>query len=272
MIKDVTLGQYFPGKSIIHKLDPRVKVLLTLVNIVFIFIAGNFSSLGLMTVFTLVAMLLSGVPFTRYIRSIRGVLFIVLFTSILNLFYGGGTVLVQWGFIQITTGGIRNAIFIAVRIVVLILMSSILTYTTSPTQLTDALERLMKPLKIFRIKVHEIAMMMTIALRFVPTLLEETDKIMSAQKARGADLESGGIISRVKALIPVLIPLFVSSFRRAYDLAMAMECRCYNGGKGRTKMKILHITAKDVVTSLITVAVCAGVVLRNLFVVENFLI
>ena len=150
MIKDVTLGQYFPGKSIIHKLDPRVKVLLTLVNIVFIFIAGNFSSLGLMTVFTLVAMLLSGVPFTRYIRSIRGVLFIVLFTSILNLFYGGGTVLVQWGFIQITTGGIRNAIFIAVRIVVLILMSSILTYTTSPTQLTDALERLMKPLKIFR--------------------------------------------------------------------------------------------------------------------------
>ena len=187
MIKDVTLGQYFPGKSIIHKLDPRVKVLLTLVNIVFIFIAGNFSSLGLMTVFTLVAMLLSGVPFTRYIRSIRGVLFIVLFTSILNLFYGGGTVLVQWGFIQITTGGIRNAIFIAVRIVVLILMSSILTYTTTPTQLTDALERLMKPLKIFRIKVHEIAMMMTIALRFVPTLLEETDKIMSAQKARGAD-------------------------------------------------------------------------------------
>ena len=257
MIKDVTLGQYFPGKSIIHKLDPRVKVLLTLVNIVFIFIAGNFSSLGLMTVFTLVAMLLSGVPFTRYIRSIRGVLFIVLFTSILNLFYGGGTVLVQWGFIQITTGG---------------MMSSILTYTTSPTQLTDALERLMKPLKIFRIKVHEIAMMMTIALRFVPTLLEETDKIMSAQKARGADLESGGIISRVKALIPVLIPLFVSSFRRAYDLAMAMECRCYNGGKGRTKMKILHITAKDVVTSLITVAVCAGVVLLNLFVVENFLI
>ena len=268
----VQRGQYFPGKSIIHKLDPRVKVLLTLVNIVFIFIAGNFSSLGLMTVFTLVAMLLSGVPFTRYIRSIRGVLFIVLFTSILNLFYGGGTVLVQWGFIQITTGGIRNAIFIAVRIVVLILMSSILTYTTSPTQLTDALERLMKPLKIFRIKVHEIAMMMTIALRFVPTLLEETDKIMSAQKARGADLESGGIISRVKALIPVLIPLFVSSFRRAYDLAMAMECRCYNGGKGRTKMKVLHITAKDVVTSLITVAVCAGVVLLNLFVVENFLI
>ena len=227
MIKDVTLGQYFPGKSIIPKLDPRVKVLLTLVNIVFIFIAGNFSSLGLMTVFTLVAMLLSGVPFTRYIRSIRGVLFIVLFTSILNLFYGGGTVLVQWGFIQITTGCIRNAIFIAVSIVVLILMSSILTYT---------------------------------------------DKIMSAQKARGADLESGGIISRVKALIPVLIPLFVSSFRRAYDLAMAMECRCYNGGKGRTKMKVLHITTKDVVTSLITVAVCAGVVLLNLFVVENFLI
>lgn len=271
MIKDVTLGQYFPGKSIIHQLDPRVKVLLTLFHIIFIFIAGNFSSLGLMTVFTIMTMILSGVPIGRYIRGIRGVLFVVLITSVLNLFYGGGTVLVQWGFLQITTGGIRNMVFIAIRIIVLVLMSSVLTYTTSPTQLTDALERLMKPLKIFRIRVHEIAMMMTIALRFVPTLLEETDKIMSAQKARGADLESGGMISRVKGLIPVLIPLFVSSFRRAYDLAMAMECRCYNGGEGRTKMKVLHITAKDIIASAITVVVCTGVILLNIFVVESFL-
>ena len=271
MIKDVTLGQYFPGKSIIHKLDPRVKVLLTLVNIVFIFIAGNFSSLGLMTVFTLVAMLLSGVPFTRYIRSIRGVLFIVLFTSILNLFYGGGTVLVQWGFIQITTGGIRNAILCGAYCCTYFNEFYFNIYHNTDS-VNGCFRELMKPLKIFRIKVHEIAMMMTIALRFVPTCLEETDKIMSAQKARGADLESGGIISRVKALIPVLIPLFVSSFRRAYDLAMAMECRCYNGGKGRTKMKVLHITAKDIVTSLVTIAVCTGVVLLNLFVVENFLI
>ncbi len=184
MIKDITLGQYFPGKSIVHKLDPRVKVLLTLFNIVFIFIAGNFSSLGLMSVYTVAAMLFSGVPFNRYLRSTRGVIFVILFTAVLNLFYGGGAVLVQWGFLQITAGGVRNAIFIAVRIIVLILMSAVLTYTTSPTQLTDALERLMKPLKIFHIKVHEIAMMMTIALRFVPTLLEETDKIISAQKAR----------------------------------------------------------------------------------------
>lgn len=271
MIKDITLGQYFPGKSMIHKLDPRVKVLLTLFNIVFIFIAGNFSSLGLMTAFTVAAMLLSGVPLSRYLRSTRGVIFVILFTAVLNLFYGGGTVLVQWGFLQITTGGVRNAIFIAIRIIVLIFMSAVLTFTTSPTQLTDALERLMKPLKIFRIKVHEIAMMMTIALRFVPTLLEETDKIMSAQKARGADLESGGLISRVKALIPVLVPLFISSFRRAYDLAMAMECRCYNGGKGRTKMKILHITPKDITVLVITVFICAGVVLLNIFVTETFL-
>ncbi len=271
MIKDITLGQYFPGKSIVHKLDPRVKVLLTLFNIVFIFIAGNFSSLGLMSVYTVAAMLFSGVPFNRYLRSTRGVIFVILFTAVLNLFYGGGAVLVQWGFLQITAGGVRNAIFIAVRIIVLILMSAVLTYTTSPTQLTDALERLMKPLKIFHIKVHEIAMMMTIALRFVPTLLEETDKIISAQKARGADLESGGLISRVKALIPILIPLFVSSFRRAYDLAMAMECRCYNGGKGRTKMKILHIAVKDIIISVITVLIGVGVILLNIFVTEMFL-
>ena len=272
MIKDVTLGQYFPGQSLIHRLDPRAKVLLTLSGIIFIFIAGNFAALGLMTAFTLTAVLLSGVPFGRYLRSIRGVLFLVLFTAVLNLFYGGGTVLVQWGFLQITTGGIRNAIFIGVRIVVLILMSAVLTYTTSPTQLTDALERLMKPLKLLRVRVHEIAMMMTIALRFVPTLLEETDKIMNAQKARGADMESGGLISRVKALVPVLIPLFVSSFRRAYDLAMAMECRCYNGGKGRTKMKVLHIEKRDIVVCVITVAVCVGVILLNVFIQEQFLI
>ncbi len=265
MIKDITLGQYFPGKSLIHKLDPRVKVLLTLANIIFIFIAGNFVSLALMTAFTIAAILISGVPVTKYLRSIRGVLFIVLFTSVLNLFYGNGTVLFQWGFLQITTGGIRNAIFIAVRIIVLILSSSVLTYTTSPTQLTDALERLMKPLKLLRVQVHEIAMMMTIALRFIPTLLEETEKIMNAQKARGANLESGGLISRIKALVPVLIPLFVSSFRRAYDLAMAMECRCYNGGKGRTKMKVLHLTGTDIAVCVCTAVICAGVVVLNLF-------
>ena len=162
-------------------------------------------------------------------------------------------------------------IFIAVRIVVLIFASSVLTFTTSPTQLTDALERLMKPLKLIRVPVHEVAMMMTIALRFIPTLLEETDKIMNAQKARGADMESGGILQRVRSLVPVLVPLFVSSFRRAYDLAMAMECRCYNGGKGRTKMKVLHISPVDIVVSCVTAAACAGVVLLRIFVTHPYL-
>lgn len=182
-------------------------------------------------------------------------------TSVLNLFYGSGDILVQWGFLTIRTGGVINCIFIAVRIISLILFSSVLTFTTSPTDLTDALERIMKPLKVFHVKVHEIAMMMTIALRFVPTLLEETDKIMSAQKARGADMESGGAIQRAKALIPILIPLFVSSFRRAYELAMAMECRCYRGGEGRTKMKSLHMTTLDGWAIAVSSAACVGVAL-----------
>ena len=171
----------------------------------------------------------------------------------------------EWGFIKITDGGINNAIFVTIRIATLVLISSILTFTTSPSDLTDALERLMKPLKIFHVKVHDIAMMMTIALRFIPVLLEETDKIMNAQKARGADMESGGIIKRIKALIPVLIPLFVSSFRRANDLAMAMECRCYNGGNGRTRMKQLHFGVVDLLGLLFSVIVFAGVVLCNIY-------
>lgn len=261
MVRDITLGQYFPGKSLIHRLDPRVKITLTFVYIIFIFIASNFQSLGIMVAVVFGTLLLSGVPLRQYFKSLKAILFVVLFTSVLNLFYGGGKVLVNIGFAQITTGGVVNAVFITIRIVSLILFSSVLTFTTSPTDLTDALERLMKPLKALHVRVHEIAMMMTIALRFVPTLLEETDKIMSAQKARGADMESGGLMQRVKALIPILIPLFVSSFRRAYDLAMAMECRCYHGGEGRTKMKVLHAAPRDAAALAFTGLVCTAVVL-----------
>ncbi|HEX3040367.1 MAG TPA: energy-coupling factor transporter transmembrane component T [Caproiciproducens sp.] len=260
MVRDITLGQYIPGKSFIHHLDPRVKIILTFVSIIFIFIASNFQGLLLMVALIFGILLLSGVPLSQYYKSLKAIFFVVLFTSVLNLFYGGGKVLWSWGFMQITDGGVANALFVTVRIFSLILVSSVLTFTTSPTELTDALERIMKPLKLLHVKVHEIAMMMTIALRFVPTLLDETDKIMSAQKARGADMESGGLMQRIHALIPVLIPLFVSSFRRAYDLAMAMECRCYHGGEGRTKMKVLHATPKDAIALAFTAVVCAAVV------------
>ncbi|HIS69094.1 MAG TPA: energy-coupling factor transporter transmembrane protein EcfT [Candidatus Gallacutalibacter stercoravium] len=265
MVRDITLGQYFPGNSPLHRMDPRAKIVLLVAFIVFIFVGQNFYALALMTVSVLAVVVMTGVPAGMYFKSLKMILFVILFTAVLNLFYGSGQVLWQWGFLRITQGGVNNAIFIAVRIASLILISSSLTFTTSPTDLTDGLERLLKPLTVFHIKVHDLAMMMTIALRFVPTLLEETDKIMSAQKARGADMESGGLIQRVKALIPILVPLFVSSFRRAYDLAMAMECRCYRGGQGRTRMKQLHLTAVDVWAVVLTAAVCAGVILLNIF-------
>lgn len=265
MLRDITLGQYFPGKSFLHRMDPRVKILLLIFFIVLIFVGNNFYALGLVTLCVFLLILFSGVPFGQYLKSLRAILVLVLFTSVLNLFYGGGRVLLKLGFIQITEGGINNSIFVAVRIASLILVSSLLTFTTLPTDLTDAIERLLKPLTVFHVRVHEIAMMMTIALRFVPTLLEETDKIMSAQKARGADLESGGLMQRIKALVPILIPLFVSAFRRAYDLAMAMECRCYRGGEGRTRMKQLHIGKLDAAAVAALLILCAGVVLCNIF-------
>ena len=217
MISDITLGQFFPGKSVIHRMDPRMKICLTVFFIVLTFCARNFVNIALVYGVVFAGIILSKVPMKMYLKSLKPILFIVAFTAVLNLFYGTGEPLLELGF---------NSILIAVRIVALILVSSILTFTTSPTQLTDAIERLLKPLTYIKVPVHEFAMMMTIALRFVPTLLEETDKIMSAQKARGADMESGGIMQRVKALIPILIPLFVSAFRRAFDLATAMESRC----------------------------------------------
>ncbi len=263
-MRDVTLGQFFPSKSIIHRVDPRVKILLLITFITLIFCTFNYFSLALVVLAVISIMLLSRVPIKMYLKSLKVIIIVVLITSAINLFSYPSDPVFQWWVIKISVEGINNAVFVAVRIISLILISSVLTFTTSPTDLTDALERLMKPLKVFHVKVHEIAMMMTIALRFVPTLLEETDKIMAAQKSRGADMESGNLITRIKALIPVLVPLFVSAFRRAYDLAVAMECRCYQGGSGRTRMKQLRISKRDVFSIITVCLIIVGVVLCNL--------
>ena len=264
-MRDITLGQYFPTDSVIHRLDPRIKLILMVVYLVITFITFNYYALGLLAASILTIVLLTKVPLKLYLKSLKVIIIIVIITSVLNLFYGTGDPIFRWHFIKVTWNGIHNAIFVCVRIVCLLLLSSALTFTTSPTDLTDALERLMKPLKVFHVKVHEIAMMMTIALRFVPTLLEETDKIMAAQKARGADMESGNFIKRIKALVPVLVPLFVSAFRRAYELATAMECRCYQGGEGRTRMKQLHIQKRDVISMVVSGLIITGIILCNIF-------
>ena len=264
-MRDVTLGQYFPCDSVLHRLDPRLKIVSLIAFIVLTFCTFNFYSLAVVGAFVIAIILMSRVPLKMYLKSLKVIIIIVVITSLLNLFYGQGEPIFEWWIFRVTLEGIYNAIFVCTRIVCLILFSSALTFTTSPNDLTDALERLMKPLKVFHIKVHEIAMMMTIALRFVPTLLEETAKIMAAQKARGADMESGNLVARAKALIPILVPLFVSSFRRAYELAVAMECRCYQGGDGRTRMKQLKLQKRDYLSMLISLLVIAGVVLCNFF-------
>ncbi|MCI8497438.1 MAG: energy-coupling factor transporter transmembrane protein EcfT [Clostridiales bacterium] len=266
MLGDITLGQFFPGKSVLHRLDPRVKLILLIVYIVMLFIGSNFYSLGLATVLLIFLMVLSRVPVKMYLKSLKPILPIVIFTSILNLIYVKGNVLLDLHLFQITDRGVFTALFMTIRIALLILGSAMLTYTTSPTDLTDGLERLLSPLKVFKVRVSELAMMMTIALRFVPTLIEETEKIMSAQKARGADMESGGLIHRVKALVPILVPLFISSFRRAYDLAIAMECRCYQGGEGRTRMKVLHIGTADVVSMILMFGLFGGNIAMSILI------
>lgn len=266
MISDITIGQYFPGNSIVHKLDPRMKIVLIFLLIVSIFICKNIAGLGAIILFSVILVLISKIPFKTVLKSIKPLVVIILLTAVLNIFYGKGDALVQLGKLKITADGIETAVFMAVRIITLVVISSLLTYTTSPTELTDALERLLKPLKLIKIDVHSIAMTMTIALRFIPTLIEEIEKIMSAQKSRGADLESGSLIHRAKALIPVLIPLFVSAFRRAGELAYAMECRCYHGGEGRTKMKVMKLTARDFLSLAAVILFMVIIVLINHFV------
>lgn len=263
MLKDITIGQYFPGTSPVHKMDPRMKIILTMAYIVILFVADNLLGMAVGIIFLGVSYAVSKVPVKMITKSLKPVIPIVIFTAVLNIFFVDGDAIVQFGFLKITWQGVYTAVIMAVRIICLIAGTSLMTYTTSPIALTDGIERLLKPLNKIKVPVHELAMMMTIALRFIPTLIEETDKIMSAQKARGADMESGGIMQRAKALIPVLIPLFVSAFRRADELALAMECRCYRGGEGRTRMKQLFMTKIDVVAAVITGITIALVITLN---------
>ena len=265
MLKDITLGQYFPGNSLIHRLDPRAKLVILVVYIVALFLAVSWVSYGLMLAFLLLCIAISGIPAKAFIRGMKPLIFILVFTGILNLFFTQGeTVLISFLGVSVTLEGLVRAVFMVIRILMLITCTFLLTYTTSPISLTDGLEALLSPLKKIKAPVHELSMMMCIALRFIPTLIEETDKIMCAQKARGADFETGKLMDRVKALVPILVPLFVSAFRRADELATAMECRCYQGGEGRTKMKLLRYKRGDIEAYGVAVLVLVGViVLRN---------
>ena len=266
MLKDITLGQYFPGNTVAHKLDPRTKILLVVLYITALFTAGSFLAYGLMAVVLAVCVRVSKVGVKALVRGLKPVLFIIVFTGLLNLFFTPGEgVLWAWGPLHITETGLRNAAFMVLRIMLLIMGTFLMTYTTSPISLTDGLERLLGGLKKIHVPVHELAMIMSIALRFIPTLIEETDKIMSAQKARGADFESGNIIQKAKALIPILVPLFISAFRRADELAVAMECRCYHGGEGRTKLHVLQYEGRDYLALALGLAVTAGIIVLRQF-------
>lgn len=263
MLKDVTFGQYFPGSSLLHRLDPRIKIVSVIILIIWIFLAEHILSYALLVGCCFAMIVMAKIPTKTVFRSVRGIMVILLITALINLFMtkGAGSPLLDYGPFTIYVEGIWRAIKMFLRIATLLVMTSVvLTYTTSPIELTDGIERLLSPLAVLHVPVHDFAMMMSIALRFIPTLIEETDKIMSAQKARGADFTSGGIVKRIKALLPVLIPLFISAFRRAEELATAMECRCYRGGKGRTRMKILKLYARDWIF-LFAMAVLGGLVI-----------
>ncbi|GAA0123762.1 MAG: energy-coupling factor transporter transmembrane protein EcfT [Clostridium argentinense] len=246
MIKDITIGQYVPGDSFIHKLDPRVKILISLFFIIDLFLVNNFMGYLVVFLFLMLVIFVSKVPFRYIYKGLKPIFILMLITAIFNLFFTRGEIpLFEWGFIKIYKEGIILAVFMILRLTFLIAGTSLLTLTTSPIELTDGIEKLLNPFRKIGVPAHELAMMMTIALRFIPTLMDETDKIMKAQMARGADFESGNLLSRAKNLIPLLVPLFISSFRRAEELAMAMEARCYRGGEGRTRMKVLKLTNKD---------------------------
>jgi energy-coupling factor transport system permease protein len=245
MLTDLTLGQYYPGNSFLHQMDPRAKILCTMIFIVAIFLAQSFWSYVLVTAFILLTISVSGVPFKMIVRAIKPLWFILLFTFAIHLFTTPGDMLFSWGWLHVSRQGLINGTYMTLRLVYLIAYSSLLTYTTSPIVLTDGIEALLTPFRRFGVPAHELAMMMTIALRFIPTLLEETDRIMKAQASRGADFTSGNLMKRAKSMVPVLVPLFISSFRRADDLATAMEARCYHGGEGRTKMHLLNYGRRD---------------------------
>lgn len=262
MIRDITLGQYYASDSLIHRLDPRVKIIATLLFIIELFIVDNFIGFAICGAVLAIVIAVSRVPMSFIMRGLKPVLFILFFTFALNIFMVKGEVIWSWKFLHITKEGIQIAVFMAIRLVLLIIGSSMLTLCTKPLSLTDGIERLLSPLSKFKFPSHEIAMMMTIALRFIPTLLEETDKIMKAQQARGADFETGGIVKRAKALIPVLVPLFVSAFRIAQDLAMAMEARCYRGGENRTRMHEMKLRNRDFIAFALEAVFLAVIIIE----------
>ena len=265
MLKDITLGQFFPGSTVVHRLDPRTKLIAVVLYIVAIFLSAGWVSAALMIAVLCFCVAISRIPPKALFKGLKPLLFIVVLTGILNLFYTDGRVLVEWWIFCITYEGLKRAILMVLRIMLLVSGTFLLTYTTSPLAITDGLERLFNPLKKLGLPVHELSMMMSIALRFIPTLLEETDKIMSAQKARGADFETGSLLQRAKALLPVLVPLFVSAFRRADELATAMECRCYQGGQGRTRMKELHMKGIDAAALLFFLLLLAASVVLKVY-------
>ena len=266
MLKDITLGQYFPGTTLAHKLDPRTKILLVTLYIVALFCAKGLVTYGILALCLAICVRISKVKIKALVKGLKPVLFIIIFTGILNLFFTPGDYyMVEIGFLHISNVGLHNAVFMVLRIMLLIMGTFLMTYTTSPISLTDGLERLLGGLKKLHVPVHELAMMMSIALRFIPTLIEETDKIMSAQKARGADFESGNLMQKAKALIPILVPLFVSAFRRADELATAMECRCYHGGDGRTKLHVLKYESRDYVALVLGALVLALILVLRRF-------
>ncbi len=268
MIRDITIGQYYPAKSILHSLDPRVKLVATVAYLISLFLFRNIPGYLVATVFLVSIIALSKVPFSYIVKGLRPIIILLMITVMFNLFFTTeGAVLFHWWIITITEGGLRTAVYMAIRLIYLIIGASLMTFTTTPNELTDGIESLLHPLTHLHVPVHEIAMMMSIALRFIPILLEETDKIMKAQMARGADMESGNIIQRARAMVPILVPLFVSAFRRANDLAMAMEARCYHGGEGRTKMKPLHYHFRDIMAYGIMILYLAAVVLAGRFLV-----
>ena len=271
MLRDITIGQHFPGNSLVHRFDPRLKLVLTIAYIVLLFAASNPLGLALSILFLAAMYKVAKIPGKMIMKSLKPILPIVIFTALLNLFFvsGEGEPLVHIWFLTIYAEGVRYAVLMAVRVMALIAGTSLLTYTTSPIVLTDAIEQLLKPLGKLHFPVHELAMMMSIALRFIPTLIEETDKLMNAQKARGAQLDTGKMTDRVKALVPVLIPLFISAFRRADELAMAMECRCYRGGDGRTRLKVLRCEKQDYINLAVCIA-CFAVILASRLVFPNY--
>lgn len=262
MIRDITIGQYYPAKSILHRLDPRVKLVCTLLYLVSLFLFRSVQGYIVATIFLAIIIKISTVPFSYIVRGLKPIVMLLMITVLFNLFLTrDGEVLFHAWIFTITEGGLITAVYMAIRLIYLIIGSSLMTFTTTPNELTDGIEALLHPLNRIHVPVHEVAMMMSIALRFIPILLEETDKIMKAQIARGADLESGNMIQKAKSMIPILVPLFVSAFRRANDLAMAMEARCYRGGEGRTKMKPLHYQKRDYVAYIVVIVYVIAVVL-----------